>query len=75
MVFLRTILIKWRRHPDLNRGIAVLQTAALPLGYAAIKFNRTRIYADNRRNKKDALPIVLSDFLCTSVSAKEFLIQ
>ncbi len=27
----------WRRHPDLNRGIAVLQTAALPLGYAAIK--------------------------------------
>ena len=28
---------KWRRHPDLNRGIAVLQTAALPLGYAAIK--------------------------------------
>ncbi len=30
---------KWRRHPDLNRGIAVLQTAALPLGYAAL--NRT----------------------------------
>jgi hypothetical protein len=27
----------WRRHPDLNRGIAVLQTAALPLGYAAMK--------------------------------------
>jgi hypothetical protein len=27
----------WRRHPDLNRGIAVLQTAALPLGYAAQK--------------------------------------
>ncbi len=26
---------KWRRHPDLNRGFAVLQTAALPLGYAA----------------------------------------
>ena len=38
----------WRRHPDLNRGIAVLQTAALPLGYAAIKFNRTQIYADKR---------------------------
>ena len=25
----------WRRRPDSNRGIAVLQTAALPLGYAA----------------------------------------
>ena len=26
-----------RRHPDLNRSITVLQTAALPLGHAAIK--------------------------------------
>src|SRR5262245_21013926 len=25
----------WRRHPDSNRGIRVLQTLALPLGYAA----------------------------------------
>jgi hypothetical protein len=25
----------WRRHPDLNRGIRVLQTHALPLGYVA----------------------------------------
>jgi hypothetical protein len=25
----------WRRHPDSNRRITVLQTAALPLGYAA----------------------------------------
>ncbi len=24
----------WRWHPDLNRGIRVLQTHALPLGYA-----------------------------------------
>ena len=30
-------LKKWRRHPDLNRRITVLQTAALPLGYAAAK--------------------------------------
>jgi hypothetical protein len=30
----------WRRHPDLNRGITVLQTAALPLGYAAGKLER-----------------------------------
>ena len=27
--------IIWRRHPDLNRGIKVLQTFALPLGYSA----------------------------------------
>jgi hypothetical protein len=26
---------KWRRHPDLNWGMEVLQTSALPLGYAA----------------------------------------
>ena len=25
----------WRRHPDSNWGIKVLQTSALPLGYAA----------------------------------------
>ena len=25
----------WRRHPDLNWGIKVLQTSALPLGYVA----------------------------------------
>jgi hypothetical protein len=24
-----------RRHPDSNRGVEVLQTSALPLGYAA----------------------------------------
>ena len=27
----------WRRHPDLNRGMRVLQTLALPLGYSAAK--------------------------------------
>src|SRR3990170_1505147 len=26
---------RWRRRPDSNRGIGVLQTPALPLGYAA----------------------------------------
>jgi hypothetical protein len=26
-----------RRHPDSNRGMEVLQTSALPLGYAAKK--------------------------------------
>jgi hypothetical protein len=33
-----------RRHPDLNWGVTVLQTAALPLGYAALN------------NKKYGLP-------------------
>ena len=28
----------WRRHPDLNRGIEVLQTCALPLGHGAVQF-------------------------------------
>jgi hypothetical protein len=30
----------WRRHPDLNWGIKVLQTSALPLGYAARTYRR-----------------------------------
>ena len=28
----------WRRHPESNRGIADLQSAALPLGYGALKY-------------------------------------
>jgi hypothetical protein len=28
--------IYWRRHPDLNWGIKVLQTLTLPLGYSAV---------------------------------------
>ena len=30
------LAFNWRRHPDLNWGIRVLQTRALPLGYDAI---------------------------------------
>ena len=33
----------WRRHPDSNRGIRVLQTLALPLGYAAILLSANRL--------------------------------
>ena len=33
-----TFFIIWRRHPDLNRGIRVLQTHALPLGYVAVYY-------------------------------------
>ena len=32
----KPVFLFWRRHPDLNRGMEVLQTSALPLGYAAI---------------------------------------
>ena len=33
----------WRRHPDLNRGVKVLQTSALPLGYGAVfSFSKNR---------------------------------
>ena len=28
-------MLFWRRHPDLNRGVRVLQTLALPLGDGA----------------------------------------
>ena len=31
----KTMPFAWRRHPDLNRGVKVLQTFALPLGYGA----------------------------------------
>ena len=39
----------WRRHPDLNWGIKVLQTSALPLGYGAVCAGEY-----NSLNKKDA---------------------
>ena len=34
----------WRRHPDSNRGIKVLQTSALPLGYAAFIFPKKQAH-------------------------------
>ena len=33
----KLLVLIWRRHPDLNRRMEVLQTSALPLGYAAKK--------------------------------------
>ena len=33
----------WRRHPDLNRGIEILQTFALPLGYGANALDKTAL--------------------------------
>ena len=38
----------WRCHPDLNWGIKVLQTSALPLGYVA-----SRIGAGNEIRTRD----------------------
>ena len=34
------MLFLWRRHPDLNWGIRVLQTRALPLGYVAEHYRK-----------------------------------
>ena len=34
----------WRCHPDLNRGITVLQTVALPLGYDTVFFSLFSLY-------------------------------
>ena len=33
--YIKYLVFFWRRHPDLNWGIKVLQTSALPLGYVA----------------------------------------
>ena len=42
----------WRRHPDLNRGIKVLQTLALPLGYSAAS---AAYSAEKKKNSTDIL--------------------
>ena len=38
------VVVLWRRHPDLNWGMRVLQTLALPLGYGAVKKTVRRIF-------------------------------
>ena len=40
----------WRRHPDLNRGIADLQSAALPLGYGAVYIKQLRAQIKDTRD-------------------------
>ena len=35
--FQASAFLLWRCHPDLNRGMKVLQTFALPLGYGTLK--------------------------------------
>ena len=42
---LKKVFIFWRRHPDSNRGIRVLQTRALPLGYVAEYLRYDIIYS------------------------------
>ncbi len=36
MIRLISYHLFWRHHPDLNRGIKLLQSSALPLGYGAV---------------------------------------
>ena len=36
------VVFFWRRHPESNWGIKVLQTSALPLGYGAVYFLKKR---------------------------------
>ena len=45
----------WREHPDLNRGIKVLQTCALPLGYAPIWGDRWESNPRMSEPQSDAL--------------------
>ena len=42
---MKKVFIFWRRHPDSNRGIRVLQTRALPLGYVAEYLRYDIIYS------------------------------
>ena len=72
----------WRRHPDLNRGIKVLQTLALPLGYSAVsaapsaeKIKTVRICWSGKRDSNprhspwqgDAIPLSYSRILIRTV--------
>ena len=47
----------WRRHPDLNWGIKVLQTSALPLGYAAVWSGKRGSNSRPSPWQGDALPL------------------
>ena len=58
----------WRRHPDSNWGVEVLQTSALPLGYAAKEWSGKR--DSNSRPSPwqgDALPLSYFRIMATSM--------
>ena len=66
---------RWRRGPELNRRIEVLQTSALPLGYRALKEPRTllKFFAprkdDFRQHKflpRSSVPLVRHLTQCSS---------
>ena len=62
----------WRRHPDLNWGIKVLQTSALPLGYAAVWSGKRGSNSRPSPWQGDALPLSyfrIWRFLSAAVSA------
>ena len=48
---LQSAEVFWRRHPDLNRGIKVLQTLALPLGYSAVSACRAGKYKKEKQRR------------------------
>ena len=47
---------RWRRRPDLNRRMEVLQTSALPLGYGALKGRTTALRGEEWSGKRDSNP-------------------
>ena len=49
----------WRRHPDLNWGIRVLQTHALPLGYGASYNHYMNFFLKRNCFRNKILPPVL----------------
>ena len=52
---LADVLSSWRRHPDLNRGMRVLQTLALPLGYVAIIYLQCHSMRHHRHTAQEKI--------------------
>ena len=48
--YLRICWKNWRRRPDLNRRMEVLQTSALPLGYGALSGMTASVNCRGREN-------------------------
>ena len=74
----------WRRHPESNWGIKVLQTSALPLGYVAVWSGKRGSNSRPPPWQGDALPlsyfrirlcIVFFAVVCCSVSATVIIIS
>ena len=55
-LFRNSLTENWRRGPELNRRIEVLQTSALPLGYRALQGSRNFALAPRHRKPKHTPP-------------------